>query len=413
VTPVPRATVVAYAAVALPLAAGAVPLYINVASVYADSFGAQIAGVGAALLAARAADAFVDPYLGTLIERLRRPRLIVVAGVALLAVGLVLAFHPPWKGPASIAWLPIALLPAYLGHSIASIAYLGLAAAWGDTGAERARLAIWREGFGLVGILLATVAPPLAADDPVAALARSSLIFALLAPAAVALALQAVRVPPLTAISHKPAWLDGWRAFAQAPFRPLLFAFVLNGVANALPATLVLFFVADVIDAKQGASLFLLAYFAAGALGLPAWVALTTRWSGERAWRLSMLLGAMIFAGASVLGPGDALPFLAICIATGLMLGGDLALPAALLTAALQRRNEAASAPRYFGVWTFAAKMAAAIGAGVGLPAVGMLGYLPGSPETASSLQAVYCVVPCALKVAAAAIVPTPTRTLA
>ena len=93
------------------------------------------------------------------------------------------------------------------------------------------------------------------------------------------------------------------------------------------------------------------------------------------------------------------------------LLGGDLALPAALLTDTLRQRGEATRAAGYFGVWTFATKMSAAAAAGVGLPLIEALGDLPGRPETAFALQAVYCLLPCALKIVAACIVPVSVRT--
>ncbi len=409
-TGLPRGALAAYAVVALPLAAGALPLYIHVASIYADSFGAPLAAIGIALLLARAADALVDPWLGILIERLQRPRLVIVAGVTLLAIGLVLVFHPPWRGWAGIAWLLLSLLPAYLGYSCATIAHLALGATFGATSADRARVAVWREGFGLAGVLLAAAAPQWSAFDAAAVLARSSMVFAAVAPVGVALALLAVPVGDGQALGAPPSWGDALRRFARAPFAPLIAAFVVNGIANALPATLALLFVADVLGAPQLGGPFLLAYFVSGAIGLPAWLALARRLGSLRAWQLSMLLGAAAFVGATALGPGDLLPFLAVCIASGLMLGGDLALPAALLTDALRERGQEAAAASYFGVWTLAAKLTLAAAAGIGLPLVSVLGYVPGEPDTAIPLQLAYCLIPCALKVVAAGLLPLTVR---
>lgn len=411
-TAIRRGPLLAYASVALPLAAGALPLYINVASIYADGFGARLTTVGVALLLARTADAFLDPYLGAWIDRLRRPRLVLVAGVSLLAVGLFLVFHPPWAGAASIWWLPLALLPAYIGHSTAAIAHLALGAALGNSSAERVQVAVWREGFALAGILVATVTPQWLAADAATALARGSVVFAVLAPLAVAVVLLWVQPGAPTDVAPRNLpWFGAVRAFGRAPFLPLLTAFTLNGIANALAATLVLFFVADVLGAEQSGSQFLLAYFAAGAAGLPAWPLIAARLGTQNAWRLSMLLGAAAFVGAALLGPGDFLPFFAVCIATGLVLGGDLALPPALLTDLLRERGETTRSAGYFGVWTFATKMSAATAAGVGLPLIGALGYVPGQIETAFALQAVYCLLPCALKVISACIVPLSVRT--
>jgi GPH family glycoside/pentoside/hexuronide:cation symporter len=56
----------------------------------------------------------------------------------------------------------------------------------------------------------------------------------------------------------------------DAAFRRLLAVFVANGIAAALPATLVLFFVADVLQAEAWSGAFLALYFIAGAVASPA-----------------------------------------------------------------------------------------------------------------------------------------------
>ncbi len=394
----------AYAAVGLPLAAGALPLYIHVASVYVESFGAALAAVGGALLLTRAADALLDPLIGMAIDRLRRPRTMIVAGVCGMAAGLVLVFHPPAQGTATLLWLVLALIPAYLGYSVAAVGHLALGSTFGATSSERAQVAIWREGFSLLGVLIAATTPQVLSKDSAAALADSSLLFAAVAPLAVAALLVMVPNAPNEGTRAPTDILAAWRTFARPPFRGLLTSFAVNGVANALPSVLVLFFVADVIGAPQQSAFFLVAYFAAGAAGLPAWLVLARRRGTQSAWRTSMLLGAAGFVGAALLGPGDTWPFLVICVATGLTLGADLALPAALLTDGLREKRLDARVASHFGVWTFTTKMTVAAAAGLGLPLVGALGYLPGQTETAASLQAVYCLVPCGLKLAAASV---------
>ena len=69
----------------------------------------------------------------------------------------------------------------------------------------------------------------------------------------------------------------------NALFKRLLVIFVFNGIAAAIPATLVLFFIDDVVNAPQLSAHFLIAYFAAGALGMPLWVFLSARIGKGRA----------------------------------------------------------------------------------------------------------------------------------
>ena len=83
----------------------------------------------------------------------------------------------------------------------------------------------------------------------------------------------------LAADSH---WRAMLRPLANARFRRLLTVFLLNGTANANPATLVLFYIDDVIGRADRAPAFLCSYFLAGALAMPLWPWLARR-SSQRA----------------------------------------------------------------------------------------------------------------------------------
>ena len=59
----------------------------------------------------------------------------------------------------------------------------------------------------------------------------------------------------------------------------------------------------------------------------------------------------------------------------------------------------------YFGWWNFATKLNLALAAGLALPLLGLFGYAPGARDAAAlnALVIAYCVLPCLLKLAAAA----------
>jgi Na+/melibiose symporter-like transporter len=183
--------------------------------------------------------------------------------------------------------------------------------------------------------------------------------------------------------------------------------FLLNGIASAVPATLVLFFIRDRLQAPVFEPLFLASYFAAGALSMPLWVRLVQRLGLARAWLASMVLAVAAFAWAALLGTGDVVGFTAVCIASGVALGADLALPGALLAGVIQRAGHAGRwEGSYFGWWNFATKLNLALAAGIALPLLAAFGYQPGGRD-AQALQALtiaYCLLPCALKLAAAAL---------
>ena len=145
----------------------------------------------------------------------------------------------------------------------------------------------------------------------------------------------------------------------------------------------------------------------AAALSLPLWLRIVARLGHARAWGLGMLLAVLAFAWAASLGQGDRLGFTLVCLASGAALGADLAVPGAMLTRVLQQAGLSGQAEgAFFGWWNAANKLNLALAAGVGLPLLQWLGYAPGRRDDAAlmALSLAYCVLPCMLKLAAAAL---------
>ena len=189
--------------------------------------------------------------------------------------------------------------------------------------------------------------------------------------------------------------------------RRLLLVFALNGIASSIPATLFLFFVADVLQAEAASGRFLALYFVAAACALPLWVR-ASRHIGKRvAWLCAMALAIAAFGWAFWLGPGDDTAFTVICLASGVALGADLALPPSMLADVIERDQAGGGEGRYFGVWNLVTKLNLALAAGLVLPALAWAGYQPGMGAgavagSAGALACAYCLVPCALKLCAA-----------
>ena len=198
-----------------------------------------------------------------------------------------------------------------------------------------------------------------------------------------------------------------WRPFKHASFRRLLAVFMFNGIASAVPATLVLFFIQDLLQAPASMEpLFLGSYFLAAALSIPMWLAIVKRLGLAASWLCGMFLAMAVFSWATQIGAGQTGAFLLICALSGIALGTDLALPGALLAGVIQANGDSGQAEgAYFGWWNFATKLNLALAAGLALPLLAVFGYAPGvrAPEALSALVIAYCVLPCVLKLCAAA----------
>ena len=291
------------------------------------------------------------------------------------------------------------LMVTYAAYSALSVSHQSWGAMLGGNEAQRSRIVAWREGLGLLGVVLASVSP-VALGLPI----TTAIFFIALAVGWLAWT-RAVRP---VAKNLSPASSAGalWLPFKTARFRRLLAVFMLNGIASAVPATLVLFFIQDLLQAPASMEpLFLGSYFLSAALSIPLWLAVVKRLGLASAWLCGMLLAIAVFSWASQVGAGQTGHFLAICALSGVALGTDLALPGALLAGVIQVNGDSGrSEGAYFGWWNFATKLNLALAAGLALPLLGLFGYAPGvrNPQSLDALVFAYCVLPCVLKLAAA-----------
>ena len=404
----------AYAAFGLPVTMTALPMNILLPDFYAASTGLALTTIGLALLATRLIDALLDPLLGSWVDAQKttgsylRP---ILLGSLPLAAGFVLLFSPSLLGSADIAdhtiWLFVTLAFAYVGYSLASIAYQAWGAELAHDDAGRARITASREGAGLIGVLIGGTVPTLAGMPTLLAV-----FVALLAVGLALLATLAPRPLRLAAPASAPTG-NPFTAFVlplrTSPFRWLLAIFALNAIAPAITATVFQFFVADRLGLKPYTGLFLALYFIAGAASMPLWSRLARSFSLQAIWLAGMLAAVAAFVWAYGLdagqGDGALYGFVAICVLSGLAFGADLALPPALLARVIDANGHGGRREGiYFGLWNLVNKLCLAAAGGIALPLLESLGYARGvqDAEALAALALTYAVVPCALKLVAA-----------
>ena len=414
-TALSRSQLAAYSMFSVPLAMAALPVYVHVPKLYAGELGMPLALIGTILLATRLLDALQDPLLGYLSDRCARLPLgrgiPVLLGLPLLGSGFVGLFHPPQANQVGLAiWLILNLLIVYIGFSAACISYFAMGAELTDDYHERTRVTATRSAFGLLGVLIAAAAPGLLGSDAGSGLALFSLLFL---PVLIVAAFVTLRHLPRTVIVAVPkATLRTiLLPLRNAKFRWLMGVFALSGIAGAIPATLILFFVEDIVKRPDLAGVFLALYFVFGALGMPIWIAASRRFGKRRAWIGGMFLAVVAFVWAYFLRAGDVVPFAVVCALSGLAYGAELAIPPSMLAdlvdaEAEQERRRPDGV--YFGLWQMTEKFNLAVAAGIALPLLAWSGYGPGSGQhQAGLLAAVYALLPCAIKLAAAGLLWT------
>ncbi|TDQ77563.1 Na+/melibiose symporter-like transporter [Dongia mobilis] len=398
-----------YGLPALALMVPTLPAHVLIPTFYAQELGLGLAATGAAIFAARALDVLTDPLVGQASDRVGRRKPFIAVGAILAAIALVAVFAPPGGAGAIYLGLWYALL--YVAWSLVMVPYTAWGAELTADYAERTSITSWREGFGLVGITVAASLPALLQQG------GRSLSDAMTATALVAIALGAPALFLLLRFvpegRRRPAarvigWREAWTVIGRnAPFRRLLAAWFINGVANGLPAGLFPLFITLALGADDGQmGIVLLIYFAAALLSLPVWLRLQARVDKHRLWCGAMVAAILAFLAVPLLPVGAIPAFAVICVITGFALGADLALPPALQADVVdldRLRQGGERAGLFFALSSMSAKLAAAIAVGIAFPVLDLFGLdlsaaQPGTGPAIIALAVIYAWVPCVFK---------------
>lgn len=415
-----RGQLLAYGLPGLPLAGLGVPLFIFLPAFYAQNRGLNLEAVGFALLLARLWDAVSDPLIGVLSDRIetrfgrRKPWLF--AGTPITCVAVYMLFVPP-EGAGTVHLFGWSVI-LYLGWTMVQLPY----AAWGAelTGAyhERSRITAFREGMLVLGTLLAAGMPAIVSaagggEETGSVLTVLALFLVIALPVTILLAAAIMPERPKRAGLQRLTF--DWRTgaallFRNKPFLKLILAYLLNGLANGLAATLFVLFVDKGLSLPQETDGLLLIYFLAGIFSIPVWLTISHRAGKHRTWIAAMLANSAIFALVPLLGPGDYLAFLAICIGTGACLGADLVLPPSMQADVVDVDTAEGGGSRaglYFALWGMATKLALALAVGIAFPVLDSAGFDASGGNDADALLTLallYGAAPVVLKLAAVAV---------
>ncbi|MFT7289257.1 MAG: GPH family glycoside/pentoside/hexuronide:cation symporter [Halieaceae bacterium] len=371
----------AYGALAFPLAGAFIALQVIVPTFYAQALGLSLSAIGGILLTARLWDLFTDPVVGYLSDRTPaawgRRKIWIVASAPLIALTVWLLFNPP-PGVGN-RFLLLATLAIYIAGTMSIVPLNAWGAELSTAYHQRSRISAARVIFGLAGTLTALL---LVDNSDNQALADSLFAIALLTLAglAVSVPVAAVLVPDRSVVTRDKNSLREALALLlrPSPFRRLLLAFLLNGLGNAIPATLFLLYVTHVLQAPGIAGPMLFLYFVCSAVSVPIWVRLSRSLGKHRSWCIAVMGSCLFFAAVPFLGSGDTLFFALVVIGTGLMIGADLALPAAI-NGDLIEWDELHSGRRrpglFFALWGTASKLAFALAVGLIFPILDLAGF--------------------------------------
>ena len=405
---------VAYAAPAFALAIVGIPVYVYIPKFYTDVVGINIAVLGYLMFSVRIFDAVTDPAIGYLSDRttsrLGRRRPYIAFGSILVAVAMFLLFNPPAVSETmETVWFGVTIYILFLFWTAVVVPFESLGPEITFDYNERTSLFGMRDGFLIAGTLAAASSPalvgwlfnlPADADGERAKFFWIAVIYAPLLVGTCWWCVLAIRERRPAAEHQTKGLLRGLRLVGHnRPFVILLIAYTVSAIGNNLPATLILFYVEYVLESPL-ADFFLMLYFVAGIIFLPAWIMISRRTGKKAAWLASMAINTTAFAGVFFLGPGDAAIYGILVFLSGIGLGATLAIPSAIQADVIDYDELLTGERRegqYIGLWSISKKFAAAMGIGAGLSILGMVGYTPNlqqSAEVQMTLRVLYALVP-------------------
>lgn len=390
-------TIALYALPALPLAALTLPLYSFIPVFYAETLGLSLASLGLVLFLVRLFDAVNDPLIGWMSDRLEsrlitrfgRRRSWFFASIPLVMLGVWNLFWPPED--ATVVHVGLWTLVLSIGYTCAILPFTAWGAELATSYQGRSRVAGWREGLTLVGTLVAISVPFSIGWADAGAFHGFALLAVIIVVTLPVFALLALFFAP-EPVERSHRRVDFKQGLAHMrqnrPFLRLLLSFFLNGCGNSIAATLFLLYCAQRLELEDLRGQLIFVYFLCGIIGVPFWSALAKRTSKHRAWCIAMIFAAIVFCPAPFLPPGSAIAFGVICVLSGLALGADLMLPAAIQADVIDvdtARSGEQRSGTYFALWSLVTKLSLALTAIVVLPLLELVGFSADPARTSTA----------------------------
>lgn len=344
-----------------------------------DTLGVAAIAAGLVVTAAKVWDVVIDPWIGQRSDRaLARTgtrRAFMVAGAVGLPVGFLVTFAvPAGLGPAvSAVWVLVAFLVTATAFSLFQVPYLALPAELTPGYDERTRLLTWRVVVLTVAILAFGAGGPeirsAFADEHagylVMALVAGLAIGAGMLVAATTAARRGPTAGPAGTDAAAPvvpaarvgeSYREGVAALARsAPFRALLGAFVLQGLATGGMLAGAQYVATWVLRSESAVTMLFVALIAPALACAPLWAVVARRIGKERGFAIA----SAVFAAAALslvlllLWPG---PWVYAPVAVaGAAYAGMQSLPMAMLPDVISHdaaRTGIDRAGSFSGVWT-------------------------------------------------------------
>jgi GPH family glycoside/pentoside/hexuronide:cation symporter len=397
-----QSQVFSYSSLGLSLGFIGLPLYVYLPKFYAEEFSLSLTYLSALFFITRLVDTVQDPLIGWVSDRLTlnsiKRSTIIALSYPFLCLSFLGLLFPVSAVPIGIS-LGFFLITTYTLYSVIAINFNTLSAEYAKDYNQQTILVSSREGLTLIGIALGSIIPSLLLNhfSIITAHQMTWGIFVAVSGFGLFFFLK----NPLPILYAQTVSENVWEALFNLSkdkrFLWLAGVFLCSTTAAALPATLVLFYIKDVLHAEAYFGIFLAIYFLCALLGIPVWYKISAAYTKRSAWISAMAFTIIGFVWATFLGSDDLIAYGIICVITGFCLGADLIMPTSMLADGISLKTNKA---KYYGAWTMISKLSITVAGSLGLFVLGILGYDPGAGMQSESIYVsiAYAFIPCVIK---------------
>ena len=416
-----KRTLFFYGLTDLPVNMALFPVLVFLPKFYTSEMHVPLILAANILLIVRIFDVFLDPLMGFISDRThtrwgrRRPWIALATPILMLSIYML--FLPPTG--AGVVHMAVWMALLSIGTTMLIIPYYAWAAELSPDYDERSRITGWRSMMGVVGSLAAQLIPAVAvlafgsAGGSVTVLTLVGVAMVIIMPLCTLLTLSQVPETRNYVSSVVPLWSGIKLMLDNAPFKRLVFAFMVGSLGLSITTPLYIFFISYVLHAEDKAIYMLTFFYLANFLAVPCWVWLSARIGKHIAYVASFALIAFAHPFYLLLGKGDFWWMLPITLMTGFAAGGFAALPNSMkadvidLDTLKSGENRAAM---FFSTWSFTQKMAGSVGGWLALSGLAWVGFhaAPGmhnGPDELLGLRVLFALLPSAFYLLAGAVI--------
>ena len=366
------------------------PVFGILTALYAEHTLATLTTIGAMFTIARLFDAVTDPLVGYLSDLTRSrfgPRKPWIAAGALLSMVSIWFYYTPSPQAAGGYFFTWSLL-LLLGWTLLVIPYNAWAMELTGDYQDRSRLFAYRNIIGCVGGTLFLIAPLIlehwtgSAQFSMELMRMIAIGLVILMPLTVGVALYVV--PQGKTVATEPPSLASLMESLRVNKVMRLYMLItfIGGIASGAYAALEFLYISNYLRLGERYAVIGIVQMLLTMASIPLWLAIVKKFGKHRPWGLSRL-GTLLIAPLVILTvPGDSafLPMLLMVSIVGISNGAHSVAPQAMMADVIDYdtlKTGVNRAGNYFAFVMLLSKATLAIGAGLALALVGLVGYDP------------------------------------